>query len=229
MASVVSDLADIVRADVLSLEGVTRFSPNRRFASLFSEGSPADNLYFIEFGLVKTFKRNAESKEIILEIVFPGELFGLQALREKQICQVSAEILQEGIIHVIPRDLFLQYCFARPEVWRLLTVVLLETKRELEKKIELLCLQDVEYRILYFVGQLAETIGSGAAGERSIPISQGELANLIGATRETTSTTLNSLARRGILSLGRRQLRVPSMETLRAKAAEKFLRAAPGN
>jgi CRP-like cAMP-binding protein len=229
MPAVVRELAHIVRSDVLSMEGVTRFSPNRRFASLFSEGSPADNLYFIEFGLVKTFKRNVESKEIILEIVFPGELFGLQALKQRQLCEVSAEILLEGIIHVIPRDLFLRYCDARPEVWRLLTAELLGLKRELEKKIELLCLQDVEYRILYFVGQLAEAIGSGSAGERSIPMSQGELASLVGATRETTSTTLNSLARRGIVSLGRRQLRVPSLETLRARAAEKFVRAAPGN
>jgi CRP-like cAMP-binding protein len=233
MSSVVRELAQLVRADVLSMEGVTRFSPNRRFASLFSEGSPADNLYFLEFGLVKTYKRNAESKEIILEIVFPGDLFGLQALKQRQLCEVSAEILQDGIIHVIPRDVFLQYCGTRPEVWHLLAVELLGTKRELEKKIELLCLQDVEYRILYFVAQLAETIGSGATspgsqGERSIPLSQGELASLIGATRETTSTTLNSLARRGILSLGRRQLTVPSLETLRAKAAERFARAAPG-
>lgn len=228
MLSVVKELAQLVRADVLSMSGVTRFSPNRRFASLYSEGSPAENIYFLEFGLVKTYKRNAESKEIILEIILPGELFGLQALKHKQLCAGSAEILQEGIIHVIPRDVFLQYCGSRPHVWHLLAETLLETKHRLEKKIELFCLQDVEYRILYFVGQLAEAIGAGAGSDKSIPLSQGELACLVGATRETTSTTLNTLARRGIISLGRRQLTVPSLEKLRATAAERISRAATG-
>jgi len=228
MTSVLEDLVQIVRTDVLSLEGVTRFSPNRRFALLYSEGSPADSIYFLESGLVKTYKRGAESKEIILEIILPGDLFGLQALGPIRQQQVSAEILQEGHIQVIPRDVFLQFCATRPEMWRLLAASLLATNRELEKKIELLCLQDVEYRILHFVLQLAETLGSGEDNhERSIPLSQGELACLIGATRETTSTMLNSLARRGLLRLGRRQLMVPSLERVRAAALDRAARTAP--
>ena len=65
--------------------------------------------------------------------------------------------------------------------------------------------------------------------EYSIPLSQGELASLIGATRETTSTTLNALARRGVIRLGRRQLIVPSIDGVleaanqRSQAAKGFL------
>ncbi len=228
MASVLGELARIVRADVLSLEGVTRFSPNRRFASLYSQGSPADSIYFLESGLVKTYKRGAESKEVTLEVILPGELFGLQSLGAEKHRRVSAEILHEGSIHVIPRDVFLEFCRARPDIWRLLADALLLANRELEKKIELLCLQDVEYRILHFLVQLAETIGVGGDGrERTIPLSQGELASLVGATRETTSTMLNTLARRGLLRLGRRQLVVPSLDMVRAATGARAARATP--
>jgi CRP/FNR family transcriptional regulator len=48
-----------------------------------------------------------------------------------------------------------------------------------------------------------------------IPITQLELADLIGATRETTSTTLNQLERRGLLKLSRRMLTIPSESSLR--------------
>jgi hypothetical protein len=41
------------------------------------------------------------------------------------------------------------------------------------------------------------------------------LASLVGATRETTSTTLNALARQGLISLGHRLVMIPSLETLR--------------
>ena len=60
---------------------------------------------------------------------------------------------------------------------------------------------------------LHNVFGAKANGaEYSIPLSQGELASLIGATRETTSTTLNALARKGVIRLGRRQLIVPSID-----------------
>jgi len=216
MDNMVRELAQTVRADVLSMEGVTHFSPNRRSAKLFSEGNPADNIYFLESGLVKTYKLGPEAREITLEIILPGELFGLQALASEKQHEVSAEILQEGSIYVIPRDVFLHYCGGKPDTWRLITETLLTAKQHLEKKIELLCLQDVEHRVLHFVAQLAEKISSDSTGrEVSIPLSQGELGSLIGATRETTSATLNTLARRGLLRLGRRQLTVLSLEGLR--------------
>jgi CRP/FNR family cyclic AMP-dependent transcriptional regulator len=220
-------LAAIVRTDLLSTDGVTKFSPNRRFATLYSEGSPADAVFFLEQGLVKVHKRGEEGKEIILQIVPPGELFGEQALGTESVRAVAAEVLQDGVIYVIPREVFLTYLETRPEIWRLVAELLVSRKRQLEKKIELLCLRDVEFRILYYLADLSSMFGQKTEGqEYSIPLSQGELASLIGATRETTSTTLNSLARRGLLRLGRRQLLIPSVEAVRAAAAEKTAKVA---
>jgi len=226
MDSQSSSLAGVVRSDLINLDGVTKFSPNRRFATVYSEGGPADTLYFLEAGLVKVYKRGPDNKEIILQIVGAGELFGEQALGTEQTRTISAEVLQEGVIYVIPRDLFLRACEKRADLWREISGLLTTRKRELEKKIELLCLHDVEYRVLYYMAELAKTFGARANGlEYSIPLSQGELASLIGATRETTSTTLNALARRGIIRLGRRQLIVPSVEGILA-AADQRTRAA---
>jgi CRP/FNR family transcriptional regulator len=64
--------------------------------------------------------------------------------------------------------------------------------------------------------------------EYSIPLSQSELASLIGATRETTSTTLNSLARRGLVRLGRRLLVVSSVDHLRNAAMQRSMHANAG-
>jgi CRP-like cAMP-binding protein len=217
-----TSMAAVVRSELINLEGVTKFSPNRRFAIIYSEGSPADTLFFVESGLVKIYKRGDDNKEIILEIVSGNELLGDEALGTQQTRASSAEVLQEGVIFVIPRPVFLRLCEQRGELWRELSVLLLERNRQLEKKIELLCLHDVEYRILYYMAQLAKTFGAkGSGSEYSIPLSQGELASLIGATRETTSTTLNALARRGVIRLGRRQLIVPSIEGVLSAADQR--------
>ena len=104
--------------------------------------------------------------------------------------------------------------------------VTIQRKRDLEKKIELLCMQDVEYRILHYMAELAAAFGSRLeTHEYAIPLSQGELASLIGATRETTSTTLNSLARRGLIRLGRRQLILASLDGVRTAARERSVKA----
>ena len=221
-----SSLAAVVRSDLIGLDGVTKFSPNRRFATVYSEGSPADIIFFIESGLVKTYKRGPDNKEIILQIIGAGEMFGEQCLGSESSRTMAAEVLQEGVIYVIPRDIFLRVCEKRPDLWREISGVLTVRKRQLEKKIELLCLHDVEYRILYYMAELARSFGVKVnGGEHSIPLSQGELASLIGATRETTSTTLNLLARRGLIKLGRRQLIVPSVDGVLA-AADQRTRAA---
>ena len=219
MDSQLTAFAALVRGELAHQDGVTRFSPNRRFATVYSEGSPADSVFFLESGLVKTYKRGDDNKEIILQIVTPGEVFGEQTLSGEQNRSCAAEVLQEGIILAIPRELLLRVCERRPELWREISAFLAARKRELEKKIELLCLRDVKYRILYYMADLARAFGSKAGtNEYSIPLSQGELASLIGATRETTSTTLNALAREGVIKLGRRQLIVPSIEGVLAAA-----------
>jgi CRP-like cAMP-binding protein len=221
-----TSLASAVRSDLIGQDGVTRFSPNRRFATIYSEGSPADTIFFVDSGLAKIYKRGSDQKEIILQIVGPGEVFGEQALGSDSSRTIAAEVLQEGVIYVIPRDIFLRTCEKRPDLWREISAMLTSRKRQLEKKIELLCLHDVEYRILYYMAELARAFGAKANGsEYAIPLSQGELASLIGATRETTSTTLNTLARRGLLRLGRRQLIVPSIDNVLA-AADQRTRAA---
>lgn len=230
MMSTPTALATLIRSELVHQETVTRYAPARRFASLFTEASPSDSFYFLDSGLVKIFKRGEDGKEIIVRIVAPGEIFGEQALTGEEGRKVSAEILQEGLIYVIPKAAFLSFCDSHPGAWRLVAEALGTRLRELEKKVELLCLQDVEYRILYYLGELASTLGhrGDSGNEYAIPLSQSELASLIGATRETTSTTLNALARRGLVRLGRRMLIVSSLESVRGAANERTARAANG-
>jgi CRP/FNR family cyclic AMP-dependent transcriptional regulator len=227
MESPSSSIAAIVRAELLHQDGVIKFAPNRRFATLYSEGSPADSVLFLESGLVKICKRGEEAKEIILQIVAPGDLFGEQALGFETTRAAAAEVLQEGSIYLFPKDLFMRFCDSRPDMWRHIAQLLVHRKRDLEKKIELLCMHDVEYRILHYMAELAATFGAKLDGhEYALPLSQGELASLIGATRETTSTTLNLLARRGLVRLGRRQLVLASLDGVRGAANERGAKAA---
>lgn len=221
--------AGALRAELLSNPGVTRIPQCRRFTILYSAGSAADTVFYLESGIVKIIKRGPDNKEVLLTLVKAGEIFGEDALLVGGPRQASAEVLQEGSVYVIPKDLFARHCNAKPEMWRMLAELLAKREQGLEQKIELLLMRDVEQRILLYLADLAEVMGTvEEEGGHSVQFSQGEIASLVGATRETTSSTLNSLARRGLVSLGRRKMVIANPSTLREAAEVPRMRAAAG-
>jgi CRP/FNR family transcriptional regulator, cyclic AMP receptor protein len=208
-------LANAIREDLLMAEGVRKLVLSRRAAAIFSVGTPANHLYFLDSGLVKIEKTTDSEKEILLGVVAGGEIFGEQGLLGDNVFSASAKVLESGVAYSIPTDVFRTFCERRPDVWRLLLQHFLARKEELERKIEHLCQSDVKQRLVYYLEELARLNPAHDPGGTVIHISQNELASLVGATRETTSTTLNTLARQGLIALGHRLVMIPSIEQLR--------------
>jgi CRP/FNR family transcriptional regulator, cyclic AMP receptor protein len=219
----VTSLATSMRSVVLSAPEVTRLSSLRRSTSLFSQDQAADSVYFIDEGLVKLTRVNHRGDRIILTIRGPQELVGEEALTEtRPTYYTEAEVLTAAAIFRIPRGLLNRALLSSPELTTGLVAYLLERRLALAEKVELLCLHDVEYRILHYLAELAALVTPLENGDGfQIPITQLELADLIGATRETTSTTLNQLERRGLVKLSRRMLTVPSPPAVRGAAMAK--------
>jgi CRP/FNR family cyclic AMP-dependent transcriptional regulator len=215
MSQRLTALTSAIREDLLHSDGVKKIVLPRRAAAIFSSGTPADSVYFLDSGLVKIEKPTESGKEMLLGIVAAGEIFGEQALIGEGAFSVSAKVLESGVVYSIPTPQFLSFCERRPEIWRLLLQHFLLRKDELERKIEHLCLSDVKQRIVYYLNELAQMNPGVDPSGSVIHISQNELASLVGATRETTSTTLNALARQGLIVLGHRLVMIPSLEIMR--------------
>ena len=215
-----TSLATAIRNVVLSSPEVTRLSSLRRSTSLFSQDQAADSVYLIEEGLVKLTRMNQRGNRIILTIRGPNELAGEEALAENEPkYYTEAEVLTPAAIFRVPRGLLNRALLSSPELTPAVVSYLVDRRLALAEKVELLCLHDVEYRILHYLAELSALVKPLPDGEGfQIPITQLELADLIGATRETTSTTLNQLERRGLVKLSRRMLTVPSPPAVRGAA-----------
>ncbi len=219
-----TSLTSLLHSTLLSKPEVSRLTGLRRSSSLFSQGQVADSLYFIEQGLVKLTRSSANHGRIILGVCGPDHVIGEEALPEGvQNYYSEAEVLTEAVVYRIARETLLETLAVNPDLSKALIEELQERKLGLAQKVELLCLHDVEYRILYYLAELSKLVQpSDGDGSYQLPITQLELADLIGATRETTSTTLNQLERRGLVKLSRRLLTIPSPPTLRNAAMEKL-------
>jgi CRP-like cAMP-binding protein len=202
----------------------------RRAAPLFSQGQVADIAYFIEDGLVKLTRTSPAGGRIIVSICGPGHLVGEEVLSEEgRAYQTEAEVLSPATLYRIPREPLRRLIASNADLALALVSHMLEHKLVLAEKVELLCLHDVEYRILHYLAELSKLVKPLENGEGyPLPITQLELADLIGATRETTSTTLNQLERRGLLKLSRRLLTISSPLTLLSAANAKVVESNDG-
>ena len=216
-------LSSAVRTALLSAPDVSRLTSVRRSTSLYSQGEPADALYFIDNGLIKLTRTNERGGRIILAIHGPGQLAGEEALAEGlHTYYAEAEVLSTANLLRLSREALTRTLDGQSALMSSVASYLLEQKQALAEKVELLCLHDVEYRILHYLAELSALVKPSSEEEAyQLPITQLELADLVGATRETTSTTLNQLERRGLVKLSRRLLTIPSPTVLRSAALAK--------
>ena len=165
-----------------------------------------------------------------MSICGPGHLLGEEVLSEDgSTYHTEAEVLSPATLYRIPREPLKRLIASNPDLALAIISHLLEHKLVLAEKVELLCLHDVEYRILHYLAELSKLVKPLDSGEGyPLPITQLELADLIGATRETTSTTLNQLERRGLLKLSRRLLTISSPLTLLSAANAKQVESDEG-
>ena len=135
----------------------------------------------------------------------------------------DAEVISPSSLYRIPRETVIALAHQDREFAQQLMQFLLLRGQIYAKKIELLCFNDVKYRILFYLAELTTLVRPEPGSTRChVPITQAELANLVGATRETTSTTLNQLERRGLVKLSRRLLTIPSPSLIRSVASQLF-------
>ena len=209
-------LGSSVQQSLQALPDVSRLAALQRSATLYSQSQAADSVFLINEGLIKLTRSSREGDKIILAICGPGQLVGDESLNsEQQNYYTEAVVLTPASVVKIPREAVTKAIGTDPELSGDLVSYLLHRKFDLAEKVELLCLHDVEYRIRYYLARLSALLGpSSANGEFQIPLTQSELADLVGATRETTSTTLNQLERKGLVKLSRRLMTIASAESL---------------
>ncbi len=203
-------------SQILNLEGTVPLSNLDRGMRLYSPGDPSDQLFLVHSGRVKISVPGSGGKQCIFQIARPGEVFGEGAVFGERIRRAVAEVLERASVTVIPREAVLAHAGENPAFWRSFAEVLGQRVRHLEEQIESLSLLEVEQRIARLLIRWAGSTQGNDPSQQTLQfrLSQKDLAGLVGATRETTSSSLNKLQRQGCLKIRRRCLVINSLEGL---------------
>lgn len=218
----VHDLSEVELFEGLNdvrLDSLQDMSKLREFARgdiLYLPGDNDKYVYIVASGLVKIAKINDSGKELTLAIYGAGDIFGELALMVDRPRRTQATAAIKSSIWCLPLEPFKELVSSSPNLSMQLSTIIGERRHDLENRMENLVFRDVPARLASLLISLADQYGMMRQGKIHIEmkLSQLELANFIGATRETTSTVINDLKRRGILDTHHRTIIINDIERL---------------
>jgi CRP/FNR family nitrogen fixation transcriptional regulator len=169
----------------------------QRNAEIFGESEPADYLYKVVNGAVRTCRILTDGRRQVCAFYLPGEIFGLEAAKRYH---HSAEAICDSSIQLIRRTTLLavaaRNAHVASELWAL-------TAHELERMQDhaLLLVRSAQERVACFLLEMAERLTNAEAVE--LPMSRNDIADYLGLTIETISRTLAQFADEAVIALPR--------------------------
>jgi CRP/FNR family cyclic AMP-dependent transcriptional regulator len=166
---------------------------------IITEGEVGDSMYAVIAGRVKVYIGDEEGREITLKILGPGDFFGELALIDKQPRSASVATLDDSVFKVLSHDTFQMALDRAPRIAVGVMHALAKRLRDADRKIGTLGLMDVYGRVAHTLLELAiQRDGKLIVGEK---LSQQELANMVGASREMVNRILKDLSDRGYITV----------------------------
>ena len=188
--------------------------------TLFQEGQTGDRLYLVKSGKIKLSHASGDGRESVFMVLGPGDMFGELSLFDPgprtstAIAVTDSEILGLGHSDLKP---WLQ---DRPEVAQALLQALAHRLRRTSETMSDLVFADVPGRVAKALLELGEKFGSKSGTGLSVhhDLTQEELAQLVGASRETVNKALADFASRGWIRLETRSVELLDLDRLSKRA-----------
>ncbi|GLU47206.1 transcriptional regulator [Nocardiopsis ansamitocini] len=191
-----------------------------RGQTLFSEGDEGDRLYVILAGKVKLTRTAVDGRENLLGVLGPGEMFGELSLFDPRPRTASAVAVTDAILAGLGHDDLRPFISQQPEVAVHLLKSLATRLRRTNDVMADLVFTDVPGRVAKALLDLAERFGK--EGEDGLHVhhdlTQEELAQLVGASRETVNKALAEFALRGWLRIEAKAVVLLDIERMRRRA-----------
>jgi CRP-like cAMP-binding protein len=190
-----------------------------RGATIFVKGDPGTGLMGVLAGSVKVSVASAEGKDIVLNIFREGEVFGEIALLDGRPRTADATAMSDCELIVIERRDFVPFLSNHPDVTIKFIEILCSRLRRTSEQVQDVTFLNLPTRLAKALLQLTSSDQGGAPG-RKVAITQREISQMIGRSRESTNKQLRAWVKRGWVRLERGGVSVVAPDKLAAIAAE---------
>src|SRR6266581_5266768 len=191
-----------------------------RAERLFEEGASGNQLYVILDGKIKLTRAAADGRENLLSVLGPGEMFGELSLFDPRPRTASATAVTDSRLAALAHDDLRHWLTGRPDVAMHLLQALARRLRRANDVMADLVFTDVPGRVAKALLDLADRFGEEERDGLHVhhDLTQEELAQLVGASRETVNKALADFAARGWLQLSAKSVLLIEPERLRKRS-----------
>lgn len=195
------------------LRSHARLKTIERGVTVFSKGDPGTSLFAILEGQVKVISFSAHGKYAVFNVLSAGDIFGEIALLDGGDRTAEVVTITDCKLIVIERRDFLPLVHSRPEVAQKLIEVLCERLRNTSRQVEEVMFLDLAAKLARTLLRLRDN-----AGGQKIALTQSELAQIIGASRESTNKQLRDWENLNWIHLERGEIVLIDTKSLAAVA-----------
>ena len=208
-------LAILKGQDRAAVEPLCRVRGYEKGEVIFREGEPADRIHFVSTGRVKIVK-SAGNRDIIIEILGPGEPVGAVAAFERRAFPATAIAVEPSGIVSLPEREFFQLLEGRPEMIRSLLGGLTMRLMMVNKRLADMT-GSAEARAARLFLTLAERLGTPRDGGVFIPLAlaRQEIADLLGTTLETAIRLMSRWQKDELVLTEKAGFAIPRLDALR--------------
>ncbi|WP_115685440.1 CRP-like cAMP-activated global transcriptional regulator GlxR [Corynebacterium senegalense] len=191
-----------------------------RGTTIFDEGEPGDRLYIIIDGKVKLARHAPDGRENLLSVMGPSDMFGELSIFDPGPRTSSAVCVTEVTAATMNSEMLKQWIDNHPEISQQLLRVLARRLRRTNASLADLIFTDVPGRVAKTLLQLANRFGTQEGGALRVnhDLTQEEIAQLVGASRETVNKALATFAHRGWIRLEGKSVLIVDTEHLARRA-----------
>jgi CRP/FNR family transcriptional regulator, cyclic AMP receptor protein len=201
--------------DRIAAVAVPRSFP--RGVRVFHEGDNSDACYIVRTGDLRVTREHSDGRAIALATLSEGDIFGELAMLDGGARSASVETLADSELLALPAGDMRRLLTGHPDIAVKLIVALVRRVRETNERVARQSFQTVPSRVAGVLAQLIaeEAIPEDRAGI-TVRMTQADLAQLAGTSRESVSRFLATLERAGVVSVGRGRVTVVEPRRLRS-------------
>ena len=217
-----SDVAVLARAPLFSalpedaLDVVARASGDRRLERndlLFRQGDPAAELFVVKTGRIAVANRSPDGKESVVALMGPGDLLGEMSLFDRLGRSTDARALEQSTLVVVPFAPLRQVLEEQPRILWKVVELLAGRLRATDEALADTVFLDVPGRTAKRLLDLA-----GDSDQFQLPVTQEELAGMVGASRERVNKAISAFVRLGWIDQSDRRYRILDRAELERRA-----------
>jgi CRP-like cAMP-binding protein len=186
--------------------------------SIYLEGSPAQRLYAVADGNVKLMRHTMSGKDVMLDILKPGEFFGSMTHSGDDVYTETAYAHTPLCTLSVEGEDFRLLLVENPPIALNVMDSMAERLRSAQEMVRLLSVASVEQRLAYVLLKLGDKFGeSGQVGLLiQMPLGRDDLAELIGTTTETASRVMSQFQKQRLIQTGRQWVAITDKSGLAA-------------